>query len=307
MQGKLHIAAAGDIQFRDDVERRCPQHLVLLVAQRLRGRHNDAVTRVHPDRIDVFHVAYRDAVAGAVAHHLVLDLLPACDAALHEDLPHTREAQTVLEDLLQLQLVVGNTAAAAAEGVRRAQHHRITDRVRERHPVLDVFHDERRRTGFPDLLHGVLELLPVLRLSDRRRCRPQKPDIVGSQEPALLKLHAKVQPRLSSQRRQNGIRSLSLYDLLQNPRGQRFNIHLVRDIPVRHDSRGIGVHQHDLNALLLQGAARLCARIVKLRRLSDDDRSRTDHHYFFHIWILWHYLVTSVFPPSIISINLSNR
>ena len=82
---------------------------------------------MHAHGIDVFHVADRDAVSRAVAHHLILDLLPAGDAALHQHLAHTGEAQAVCQDLLQLHLVMGDAAAASAQRIGGSQHHRIAD------------------------------------------------------------------------------------------------------------------------------------------------------------------------------------
>ena len=85
-QPELDVAAAFDAQRADDLQRRRAQHLVLLVGQRLARRDDDAVAGVHAHRVEVLHVADRDAVVGAVAHHLVLDLFPAEQAALDQHL-----------------------------------------------------------------------------------------------------------------------------------------------------------------------------------------------------------------------------
>ena len=51
---------------------------------------------------------------------------------------------------------------------------------------------------------------------------------------------------------------------------------MVGDIRIGHDRRGVGVHQHDLDAFLLQRFAGLRARVVKLRRLANHDRTGAD-------------------------------
>ena len=51
IQRVLHIAAAGDAELGDDVERGAAEHLILLVAEGLRGRNHNRVARVHADRI----------------------------------------------------------------------------------------------------------------------------------------------------------------------------------------------------------------------------------------------------------------
>ena len=83
IQSKLHIAASGDLQLADDVQCRRTEHLILLVAQRLGRCHYDTVSGVYADRIDVLHIADRDHISCGVAHYLILNLLPARDAALH--------------------------------------------------------------------------------------------------------------------------------------------------------------------------------------------------------------------------------
>ena len=62
------------------------QHLVLAVGQRLGGRDHDRVAGVDAHRVEVLHVADRDAGVGGVAHHLVLDLFPALQGALQQHL-----------------------------------------------------------------------------------------------------------------------------------------------------------------------------------------------------------------------------
>ena len=172
MQGKLHIAAAGDLQFVDDIQRRAPQHLILLIAQRLGRRDYDGVPGVHAHRIDIFHITDSDAVAHGIPHHFVFYLFPARDTALHQHLSHPGKAQAVLQNLFKLRLITGDAAARAAQRIRRTQYHRITDLRRKLHAVRYVFHHQRRRAGLPDLFHSLLEFETVLRLFDRLRRGP---------------------------------------------------------------------------------------------------------------------------------------
>ena len=89
MQGKLYVTSAFHTQLGDDVQRRISEHLVLFISECLGRSHNDAVAGVHAHRVDIFHVTDGDAGAVSVPHDLILDLLPAGDAALHEHLSHT--------------------------------------------------------------------------------------------------------------------------------------------------------------------------------------------------------------------------
>ena len=67
-------------------ERRAPEPLVDRVGQRLDRRDDDRVAGVDAERVDVLHRAHGDARVVGVAHDLVLDLLPADEAALDHDL-----------------------------------------------------------------------------------------------------------------------------------------------------------------------------------------------------------------------------
>ena len=86
MQRELNVAAALDAEGTNDPESRRAKHLVFLVGQSLRGGDYDRVAGVYPHRVKVLHVADGDAGVRAVAHHLVLDLLPAGERALDQDL-----------------------------------------------------------------------------------------------------------------------------------------------------------------------------------------------------------------------------
>ncbi len=167
------------------------------------------------DGINVFHVADGDAVAGRVAHHLVLDLLPAGDAALDEHLSDTGETKAVLEDLPKLHHAVRDAAAGAAKRIGRAKNDGVADLLRKLHAVLDVLDDLARGNRLPDLLHGLLEHLAVLGLLDGQGRGAEKLYVVAVKESALGKFHAKVQARLSAEGRQDRIGLFLLDDLLQ--------------------------------------------------------------------------------------------
>src|SRR4029453_15365165 len=68
----------------DDGDGRVAHHLVLLVGERLGGRHGDGVARVHAHGIDVLDGADDDHVVGEVAHDLELELLPPDHRLLDE-------------------------------------------------------------------------------------------------------------------------------------------------------------------------------------------------------------------------------
>ena len=302
VQGELHVAPALDLQGGDDVQSGGAEHLIFLVGQGLGGGHHDGVAGVHAHGVDVLHGAHGDHVAGAVPHDLELDLLPAGDAPLDEHLAHTGEVDAAIGDLLQGGPVIGDAAAGAAQGVGGADDDRVADLLGEGHGVLHALHHLGGDAGLADGLHAVLEALAVLRLADGVGAGAQQLHPVLLQGAVLIQGHGQVQAGLAAQSGQDGVGLLLLNDLSDGGDVQGLDIHMVGDVLVRHDGGGVGVHQHHLNALFLQGAAGLGAGVVKLGGLADDDGAGAQHQNFFDIRILRHYR-----SPPIEATKRSNR
>ena len=91
VEGVLHVALADDADMAHDLDGERTQLVILAVGQSLRRSDDDTLTRMDAQRVEVLHVADRDAVVVAVAHHLVLYLLPALEALLHQHLGRERE------------------------------------------------------------------------------------------------------------------------------------------------------------------------------------------------------------------------
>ena len=259
-------------------------------------------------RIDVFHVAYRDDIARAIAHHFIFDLFPACDRTFHQNLSDSGQAQAVCQDLIQFLLVRSDSAAGSAQCVSRTQNHRISDAPGKCFSVLNILNDPGRCDRLMDLLHGFLELKAVFRPPDGAGSCPDQPDVMVPEETSLLQFHRQVQSCLSSEGRQNTVRLLLLYDLLHHFHGQRFDVDMVRDIFIRHDRRRVGVEKNDFHSFLTQAPAGLCACIVKLGSLADDDRAGSDYKNFFNVWMFRHGIpFSSAFTPHQLFIIIRKR
>ncbi len=100
---ELHVRAARrDADRARARERGLAQALVLGVGQRLLRRHRPRVAGVHAHRIEVLDRADDDAVAGVVAHHLELELLPALERLLDEHLSDRARREARGDPLLEL-------------------------------------------------------------------------------------------------------------------------------------------------------------------------------------------------------------
>ena len=285
----LHVAAALDAQLGDDVECRGTEHLIFLVAQGLRRCNYDRVAGVYADRVNVLHVTDGDGVALVVAHYLVLDFLPACDALLDQNLVHAGVHDAGGRNFAQLLPGVGNAAAGAAECVRRTDDDRQTDLTGEINRILDRVNNLGGNDRLTDLLHGVLEHLAVLCLCDGGRISAEQLYAHFIKETVLAQLHGEVQTGLTAEVGQQRVRMFLFDDLLNGFDRHRLDVNLVRHSLVGHDGCRVGVYQNNLQTLLAQCAARLRACIVELGSLTDNDRAGAQYHYLMNILAQRHY------------------
>ena len=89
--------------------------MVFAVGECLRRCDDDTLAGVDAEGVEVLHVADGDAVVVGVADDFVLDLFPAFEALLDEDLVGV--AERVLGSLYELLAVLAEARAHAAEGV----------------------------------------------------------------------------------------------------------------------------------------------------------------------------------------------
>src|SRR5207302_8224194 len=100
-------------------------------------------------------------VVGPVAHDLQLELLPADDRFLDQDLPDRAEIEPVGDKIVELLTIVDHAAAGAAQGKTGAEDARQADLFADGLRLGKAPGQPAPRNRQPDLDHGVLELLPV--------------------------------------------------------------------------------------------------------------------------------------------------
>jgi hypothetical protein len=277
MQRELDVATTLDVQRANDVDARRAQHLVFDIRERLRRRDDDRIARMNTDRIDVFHVTNDDAIVRAIAQNFVLDFFPPEQARLDERLMDERRLEPDRERRAQLRLVVHDAAARSAERICRPDHERVAHREAEGDARFDVRDDRARGDGLADRDHRILEARAILGKSDRiDRCAEQI-ETVAFDRAVVGQLDREVEARLAAEARQERVRTFALDDRFERGRGQRFEVHGIRDFRIGHDRRRVRVDEDLPVAFFSQRPASLNARVIELGGLPDHDRARANH------------------------------
>ena len=203
------------------------QALVFLVGEGLRRGDGDAVAGVHAHRVEVLDAADDDAVVRGVADHFHLEFLPAQHRFLDQHLVHRREFEAALDDVLELLAVVGDAAAAAAEGEAGADDGRVTDLGLDLDRLLEGLRDLGLRAFQPDFLHRHAEQLAVLGHADGLALGADQLDAVLLQHAVVGQVERAVQRGLPAHGRQQRVGLFLGDDLLDRLPVDRLDVDRV--------------------------------------------------------------------------------
>ena len=268
---ELDVAAALDAERPDDREGRTPEPLMHGVGQRLDGRDDDGIPRVDPERVHVLHRADGDARVVGVAHHLVLDLLPADETLLDHDLADRAGAQAGADAFAIRRLGLDDAAAGAAERECRPDDRRQPDLGERDLDVAGLLDDPRGGVRLLDPVEQVAERLAVLGHPDRLERRAEEPDRVAVEHAGRCHRRRQVEGGLAAEPGQQALGLLLGDDCLDRLDGERLEVDDVGDRRVGHDRRRVRVDQDRPHALRAQGATGLGPGVVEFGRLADDD------------------------------------
>jgi len=179
------------------------------------GQHGGRAVRiacVDPHGVHVLDKADRDLPALGVPHHLQLQLLPAQDRLLDQELADQAGGQAPARDHLELVHVVDQASARPAHGVGGPDNHRKAQLLGDPLCLLHGIGRLALRHGNAEPLHGLLELDPVLAPLDGVHLHPDHLDAILLEHPCLVQLGGQVQAGLTAQVRQEGVRALLLDD-----------------------------------------------------------------------------------------------
>ena len=243
---------------------------------------------MHAHRIEIFDRADNDAIVGAVAHHLHLVFLPAQHGFFQQHLAGRRQIQTALQNLDQFLAVIGDAAAAAAEGEGRADDGRKADGRMLAQCLFHAVGDHRARRLQADFGHGAAEAVAVLGHVDGIRRGADHLYRVLLKHAMAHQIQRAVQRSLAAHGRQQRIGTFAGDDARYRAPVNRLDVHGIGHVRVGHDGGGIGVDQDDPVPLFPQGLARLRARVVELAGLADHDGTGADDQDAFQIGALGH-------------------
>ncbi len=181
----------------------------------------------------------------------------------------------------QFRFVLGDTAARAAERIRRTHDNGIADRLCEPQSGFDICHDFAFDDRLAGALHKLLELVAILALFNRLDRRTDNANVIFLDNPSVVQLARNIQARLTAHTGDYRVRAFLLYNLLNKLYCQRLNVSVVSHSLVRHNRRGVRVNQYDLHVLVAERAASLRSRVVELSSLTDYYRPRAYYKHFF--------------------------
>ena len=163
------------------------------------------------ERVEVLHVADRDAVVVCVTDYLVFDLLPPLEAFLDEDLG--REGEGFLSETDKLVFVVAESRSQASEGESGAQDHRVSQFFSRRFCSFDALASFALDGLYADLVESFYEEFTVFRIDDGLHGGSQHADPVFLQNPTLEEFNTAVECSLAAKGEQDAVRTFLFYDL----------------------------------------------------------------------------------------------
>ena len=241
--------------------------------------------------VEIFDRTNDDDIVSLVAHHFQFVFLPAENRFFqHNFMDHTG-IKAVFGNHGKFFPVVGDPASCPAESKGGADDDRKSDICGDGKDFVHGF--GKAAAGHPEanILHGRSELLPVFGLVNHLQGSADHFHAVLFQNTAFGNSHRRVQTRLTANGRQKCIGPFPGNNFRHRLRRDGFHIGPIRHFRVRHDGRRIAVDQHNLITLFLQSLAGLCAGIIELAGLADDNGTGADDQDFFQVISFWHGLV----------------
>ena len=165
-------------------------------------------------RVEVLHAADGDRGVRRVTQDLELDLVPADQRTLDEDLADRAGGESRGDADSRLCRRLGEATASPAESEGRAHDHRRAELLHEAHAVFDALHDCALGDRLADAGDEIPEPSAILRRPNGRQRRAEHAHAVLIENARVVERHGKVQAGLAAEGRQQGVGPM----LLDHPR-----------------------------------------------------------------------------------------
>ena len=136
----------------------------------------------------------------------------------------------------------------------------------------------RSSTLATDFFNNRSEDFAVLATLDRINICADQFNIELLKNAVVVQRHRRVERSLTTKCWKQRIWALLLNDACDDLWSDRLDVSSISEFRVGHDGRRVAVHQDDSQALGLENATSLGARVIKLACLTNHDRARTDDH-----------------------------
>ena len=241
------------------------------------------------DRVNVFDKANRDHLVLGVADNFYLKLFPAKNRFLNQALVGHRQVKAVGDNRSQFLDVVAKAAALAAHRVSGTNDKRETDFFGDFFGAFDRVANARAGRVDAKIFHRLLKDFAVFSALDRVQVDADNLHAVLVKNAGLVQFHRHVQAGLAAKVRKQRVRPFLFDNLRKTLNVKRLDVSGVGHYRVGHNRGRVGVYQYNFIALFAQGLASLSSRIVKLARLTDNNRSRTNNQNFVDVFSFCHF------------------
>ena len=244
---------------------------------------------MNPHWIEVLDRADDHAVVIAVTHDFELELFPAGDARLDQNLTDRAHRDSLRCEMRELVERRRNARAPAAENVGRANDARQANCFQHAHCFIERMRNSACRYGQTNFDHRFLELPAIFRGRNRLGvCADQFGRAGHPDEASLEQRHCNIECGLAAHRGQHGVGALALDDPCNNLGSERLDVRRVSEVGVRHDRGWIRIGEDDAVTLIAQDPTSLRAAVIEFAGLTNHDRSATDDQNAVDVGALWH-------------------
>ena len=167
---------------------------------------------MNTQRVEVLHITYGDAVVIAVTHHLILNLFPAFERLLNQNLGRVRKSTR--SEALQLIHIGTEARTQTTERVCSTHNDREAQLLNSSTSLLQSVGSNTARGLYINLTKTVCKNLAVLSLDDCLNRSTEHANIILLQHTTLEELHTAVQCGLTTKRQKDAIGTLTLDNLL---------------------------------------------------------------------------------------------